>query len=262
LANDSLYGRAAGSAEELKTLAYIEQSIAQFTELKMQRQAFDIKSATYETLTANNGFYFLDNNSATTLLLSAHYDHIGLGGDLSTAFIAEQIHNGADDNASGVALTTSLFQAIIERKLKDINYVVAFYSGHELGLYGSSAFAEAFQDQKKMDHTISAVINFDMVGRFDPELKSIRIYSNKAADSYFKNFTEIDPNLLVLKGSEKKLELLDTKAFHAQNLPCLSVTTGVHLDYHKPSDDAQYINYEGIVTIRDYILQLIDDLSD
>lgn len=186
VANDNLYGRASGSTLELKALAYIERSIAQFTEIKMQRQAFEIKTATHNALTAINGYYFIDNQSEATLLLSAHNDHIGLGGDLSIAFIVDQVHNGADDNASGVALTVNLFQAVIERKLKSFNYIIVFYSGHEMGFFGSSAFAKVLQQHKLFDKNRSAVINFDMVGRFDSELKSISIFGNKAEESYSK----------------------------------------------------------------------------
>jgi aminopeptidase-like protein len=258
LADDSLKGRYTGSLEERKSLNYIEYKMKGLSsKIKFERQAFDIKLKD-TSLISYNGYVFLNNHSSKTILISSHYDHIGLGGALSTKFITNQIHNGADDNASGVAMNIGLASELINLKKPNVNYLFVFYSGHEIGLYGSEAFGNFIK--KNTDHfkNISCVINFDMVGRLDSDIKILKCMNSKSAEIILNNVQIEDFDLNLNLGKEEQLKNLDTKFFYNQGVPCLNFTTGNHLDYHTPTDDAIYINFDGMDKINKYLLEIID----
>ena len=257
LADDSLKGRYTGTLEEKKSLNYIEFKMKSLSnKIKFERQTFDVKLKD-TTLISNNGFVFVNNHSNRTILISAHYDHIGLGGVLSTKFISNKIHNGADDNASGVAMSIGLARELIKLKKPNVNYLFVFYSGHEIGLYGSDAFGDFVTKNSDYFRNISFVINFDMIGRLDSDLKILKCMKSKFADVFFNDVQIEDFGLKSNQGKEEHLKLLDTKYFYNKGIPCVNFTTGIHLDYHTPTDDAVYINYEGMFIVYNYMLELI-----
>ncbi|PXY42824.1 hypothetical protein DMB65_02065 [Flavobacterium cheongpyeongense] len=258
LADDSLKGRYTGTLEEKKSLNYIELKMKSLSnKIKFERQTFDIKLKD-TTIISNNGFVFVNNHSSKTIVISSHYDHIGLGGVLSTKFISNQIHNGADDNASGVAMTIGLASELIKLKKPNVNYLFVFYSGHEIGLYGSDAFGYFVKKNTEHFKNIACVINFDMIGRLDPDLKILKCMHSKSADIILNTVQIEDFGLKLNFGKEEQLKKLDTFFFYNQGVPCLNFTTGIHLDYHTPTDDAIYINFDGMVQIKKYLLQIID----
>lgn len=258
LANDSLKGRYAGTLEEIKSLKYIEFKMKSLSsKIKFEKQTFNIKLKD-TTIISNNGFVFVNNHSSKTILISSHYDHIGLGGLLSTKFISNQIHNGADDNASGVAMTIGLASELIKLKNPKVNYLFVFYSGHEIGLYGSNAFGNYIEQNRVHFKNISYVINFDMIGRLDSELKILKCMKSNSADKILNNVAIEDFGLKLNFGQEEQLKKLDTNFFYNHGVPCLNFTTGIHLDYHTPTDDAVYINFDGMIQILKYLLKIID----
>ncbi len=258
LADDSLKGRYTGTLEEKKSLNYIEFKMKSLSnKIKFERQTFYVKLKD-TTLISNNGFVFVNNHSSKTILISSHYEHIGLGGVLSTKFISNQIHNGADDNASGVAMTIGLASELIKVKNSNLNYLFVFYSGHEIGLYGSDAFGDFIDKNSDYFKNISCVINFDMIGRLDSDLKNLKCMKSKSADIILNNVQIEDFDLKLNLGKEEELKKLDTKYFYNQGVPCLNFTTGIHLDYHTPTDDAIYINFDGMIQIKEYLLKIID----
>lgn len=257
LADDSLKGRYTGTQEEKKSLNYIEFKMKSLSsKIKFERQTFQIKLKDTAVI-SNNGYVFVNNHSSKTILISAHYDHIGLGGALSTKFISNQIHNGADDNASGVAMSIGLASELIKIKNSNVNYLFVFYSGHEIGLYGSDAFGNFIKKHTNHFKNISCVINFDMIGRLDADLKILKCMNSKSADIILNNLQIEDFDLKLNLGKEEQLAKLDTNFFYNQGVPCLNFTTGIHLDYHTPTDDAIYINLDGMVQIHKYLLKLI-----
>ncbi|VXB35295.1 Peptidase family M28 [Flavobacterium sp. 9AF] len=256
LSQDSLQGRMSGSEDEKKALSYIQTKMDSLGKNRFFRQEFSIQKDKKE-LNITNGYVFINNYSNETILLSAHYDHIGFGNGLSTKFKDNEIHNGADDNASGVALIMLLYKDIIENGSKDKNYLFAFYSGHEIGLYGSEYFSKLISKKKKKFKEIIAVINFDMVGRMDNDLKILKCFANPIATSHFKKMETFRTALNLKIEGEEKLKLLDTKPFINKKSACFSFTTGTHLDYHAPDDDAKYINLIGLFKIFQYTRHLI-----
>jgi Zn-dependent M28 family amino/carboxypeptidase len=257
LADDSMKGRASGSLEEQKTLDYLSTTFKQLTGkiLKTQSFSFTKDNLNYQ---CKNAYYFKNNHANKTILISAHYDHIGFGGPLSLSFTSDEIHNGADDNASGVSLLLSLSQDILKKKDVAVNYLIVFYSGHEIGLFGSSAFHQFIQltnDFKK----ISRVLNFDMVGRMDPTIKKVKCMRSPALDSLIQSIPVNQFSFKLNIADEEKLTTLDTKTYVQAGIPCINFTTGIHNDYHKSSDDAKYINYEGLNEIRKFLLYFLEN---
>ena len=198
------------------------------------------------------------------ILLGAHYDHLGKGVDGSrrTEDDTDVIHNGADDNASGVALLIELAaylnQQHKEQAIKlERNLLFGFWSGEELGLLGSSRFAD--QTPVPIDH-IKAYLNFDMVGR----LRENKLILQGVGSA--KEWTRLIERRNVVTGFDLKLQEdpylpTDATSFYAKGIPILSFFTGSHDDYHRPSDDPDTLNYQGLEKITRFASLITRDLS-
>jgi hypothetical protein len=122
----------------------------------------------------HNVIGYIDNGAATTVILGAHFDHLGYGEDGNSMLRTGEhlIHNGADDNASGTAALIELARKLKTSKAKNNNYLFIAFSGEELGLFGSKYFTEhPTVDLKNVDY----MINMDMVGRLNDSTKAITI---------------------------------------------------------------------------------------
>jgi Iap family predicted aminopeptidase len=244
LANDSMQGRKAGSKYEVASLEYIRSMFNSAFKKKLKEQHFEVILQENDKLECVNGYCFFNNKKKQTVVISAHYDHIGLGGVLSKAATSIEVHNGADDNASGVAAVFQFVDYYLQNEC-DFNLLVVFYSAHEIGLFGSQNFYP-ISKKKKYSPTLLH-INFDMVGRFDFSKNEIRIsYSPELNNCLPERFEVDSKEVKVISSPENKLEQLDTKWSYLDKLNCVNITTGIHVDYHTPSDDAEFINFEGI----------------
>lgn len=201
---------------------------------------------------------YLDNGAPTTIVIGAHYDHLGYGEDHNSLWTgAPQIHNGADDNASGTALVLETAKLIKNSKYKKNNYLFILFSGEELGLFGSKYFTENPTINLK---SVNFMINCDMVGRLNSETKTITIggygtspqWSSLPQKSKYFN----------IKFDSSGIGPSDHTSFYLKNIPVLFFFTGVHTDYHKPSDDADKINYTGELRIIQYILDLVKEYNN
>lgn len=168
------------------------------------------------------------------------------------------IHNGADDNASGVATVLELANIYSNNDVVEpVNFVFACFSGEELGLMGSKSLAKIIKNEYP---NVSFMINFDMIGRMD-STKTLNIggvgTSPRLNDIVFNN----KPSEFKLKIDSSGVGPSDHTSFYLQNIPVLFFFTGLHTDYHKPSDDADKINYEQTNLIIEYAQSIIDTLS-
>ncbi len=203
----------------------------------------------------HNVISYINNNAVSTIILGAHYDHLGYGEDHNSLYngATPMIHNGADDNASGTAVLIEMGKWLKKSAYKKYNYLFVNFSGEELGLYGSKYFTEHAGIDLK---TVNYMINMDMVGRLNDSTHGITIggygtsptWGNliKKEDTYFK--INIDSS-----GSGPS----DHTSFYKKDIPVLFFFTGSHKDYHKPSDDADKINYQGALQIIKYIQNII-----
>lgn len=245
LADDSLKGRAPGTPEINGALQYIREQ-CKLAGLKPFNQHFSY-SYHDQIQQATNCYAFLDNRKSKTLVIGAHYDHIGMGGELSKSFRSDHVHNGADDNASGVAMALALAQNPALKDL-DVNVLFVFYSAHEIGLFGSKAFVDPFLRQKKRFRQITTLLNFDMIGRMN-HAHELFVAANRP--TVFPEGTHIK----LVQTESNSLEQLDTAPYLGMNIAVYNFTTGMHSDYHKISDDARFINYPGMYQTLDFLLR-------
>jgi hypothetical protein len=211
--------------------------------------------------TGTNVIGYIDNGAAHTVILGAHYDHLGRGEDANSREVEQkmQIHNGADDNASGTAALIELAR-LLKASKGTSNYLFIAFSGEELGLFGSKYFTQ----HPTVDlSTVKYMINMDMIGRLNDASPVVTVGGYGTSPFWPAAFNE--------KGKKQKLyaEHLsfhfdssgtgpsDHTSFYLKNIPVLFYFTGLHSDYHKPTDDYDKINYTGEMFLVKHILSVI-----
>lgn len=259
LAADSLEGRAPASISEAKTLFFLTNQLQNICDT-VYTQSF---SFTYKTKTdtTQNLIAFQNNHQPKTIIFMAHYDHLGWGNAKSREIVnRHQIHNGADDNASGVAMLLQLANTLSQKdtSFTKYNYVYLFTSAHELGLFGANHFLTT-TDYSHL--SIRAILNFDMVGRLNIACPILKIGGKETDTTFQKIFNEIKSPFMQLRFADEQLLASDATPFYEKKLPTLTFTTGVHNDYHRASDDADKINYEGMNRIFAFVLDLLKYLA-
>ncbi len=211
--------------------------------------------------TGTNVIGYINNNAATTIVIGAHYDHLGLGEDKNSLHTGTTaIHNGADDNASGVAALLELARIIPLSGYKNNNYLFIAFSGEELGLYGSKYFTE----HATIDlATVNYMINMDMVGRLNDSTATASVGGFGTSPTWGEVITAEDKMaMLKIKTDSSGTGPSDHTSFYRKDIPVLFFFTGTHGDYHKPSDDYEKINFGGEEKIVKYILGVIGKTND
>jgi len=269
LADDALQGRQTGSEGERLAMEYIQ---GEFKKLKLAPlgdgnsyvQAFPFKGGTHGTGddgVAHNVVAFLDNKADKTIIIGAHFDHLGLGENGSSLDANPQgkIHNGADDNASGVAGVLELARYFKTNKLKETsNFLFICFSGEELGLFGSKYFTEK---PTLALSNVNYMINMDMIGRLNPTTRSLSI-SGSGTSPVWETLLKDIPTTLNIKTDSAGIGPSDHTSFYLKNIPVLHFFTGSHSDYHKPSDDWDKINYEGEKEVLELVITVVEKLDD
>jgi len=274
LADDKLEGRNTGTEGEKKAAEYIAK---RFKDLGLSEkgsdgffQDFSFQPNTNSphgspeytelnadsTVTGRNVVGFIDNSSEHTVIIGAHFDHLGYGqfGSLSTE--ENSIHNGADDNASGVAVMLNLASKLKKSNTGN-NYVFIAFSGEELGLLGSNYF---IKNPTIIKEDANYMINMDMVGRLKTD-STLAVYGT-GTSPIFKQVISASNNNFKLVENESGVGPSDHTSFYLNDIPVLHFFTGQHEDYHKPGDDSEKLNYDGMDLISDYIFDVISDLDD
>ena len=210
--------------------------------------------------TGHNVVGYIDNGAATTVVLGAHFDHLGYGEDGNSRNTSTEriIHNGADDNASGTAALIELAKKMKQSKANNNNYLFIAFSGEELGLYGSKYFTENPTIDLK---TANYMINMDMVGRLSDSTKSVTIGGYGTSPTWSSVISMAPGNSITVKIDSSGTGPSDHTSFYRKDIPVLFYFTGLHTDYHKPSDDADKINYNGIASILQHITGLVESLN-
>lgn len=210
--------------------------------------------------TGQNVIGYIDNKAPTTIIIGAHYDHLGYGEDGNSMVRSgpAQIHNGADDNASGTAALLELAKLMKKSKSRNNNYLFIAFSGEELGLFGSKYFT----DHPTIDlASANYMINMDMIGRLNDSSKTLTIGGYGTSPVWGEVVYAQKKLPFTVKIDSSGTGPSDHTSFYRKNIPVLFFFTGLHHDYHRPSDDADKINYNGELHIVKYIVELIKDVN-
>jgi aminopeptidase YwaD len=239
-------------------VVYVKKAVAE-KYFKDETTSHDVKlkvDISERKRTGHNVVGFVDNGADNTIIIGAHYDHLGYGEDHNSLFTGTkpEVHNGADDNASGTAAMLELSKLISASKLKKYNYLFVAFSGEELGLYGSKYFTE---HSPLPTTAINYMINLDMVGRLSDSTRGLNIGGYGTSPTWGKLLTAKD-SYFTIKFDSSGTGPSDHTSFYRKDIPVLFFFTGVHSDYHKPSDDANKINYDGTTKIVKYIYSLVE----
>ncbi|HEX6334654.1 MAG TPA: M20/M25/M40 family metallo-hydrolase [Flavisolibacter sp.] len=214
-----------------------------------------------KTRTGSNVVGFINNGASSTIVLGAHFDHLGFGEDNNSRHTGDsrQIHNGADDNASGTAALIELARLLKASKSKNHNYLFIAFSGEELGLYGSKYFTENPTIELSR---VNYMINMDMIGRLNDSFRlTVGGYGTSPSWGQVYNAggkQKLFTGNMVLRIDSSGTGPSDHTSFYRKNIPVLFFFTGLHTDYHKPTDDADKINYTGQMLIVKHILSVIE----
>lgn len=267
LSSDLTAGRFSGSEGERLAARYISERLAAMgiapkgTEGYYQSFTFRQPAHPHETtpsgaeITATNVIGWLDNGAATTVVIGAHYDHLGEGGHGSRHTGEPDIHNGADDNASGVAALLYIAEVLASQGPKGNNYLFIGFSGEELGLFGSKHFVASPTIPLA---SVNYMLNMDMVGRLD----SVLVINGAGTSPLWKRaMTQATQPGFQVVTTDSGIGPSDHTSFYLRDIPAVHFFTGQHGDYHKPSDDAHLVNYTGLQQVSDYILGLIGALD-
>jgi hypothetical protein len=207
--------------------------------------------------TGNNVIGYIDNKALSTVIIGAHYDHLGYGEDGNSLLRTGEklIHNGADDNASGTAAMMELARFLTTSKLKSNNYLFIAFSAEELGLNGSKYYTE--HPTIDLQH-VNYMINMDMVGRLNDTSKVLTIGGYGTSPIWGEELNNIsEKKYLVVKFDSSGTGPSDHTSFYRKDIPVLFFFTGWHPDYHKPTDDYDKINYTGELQVIKYIEAVI-----
>jgi Zn-dependent M28 family amino/carboxypeptidase len=255
LSHDTLMGRKSASKYESKAGNYI---INELNKLKSHqsninflpaydtyRFAFTIKN--YENNnkdTTADIIAYIDNNAPYTIIIGAHYDHVGYEIYDSTKG-QYLIYNGADDNASGTVGLLELTRHLSNKFLTNYNYIICFWGSEEIGLYGSAYFCQKILPNINVPPII-LYINYDMIGSLGYKKNILTIYGTATAN----NLKDIVPNYydsVKINKLPTAFPFSDHTCFYANNIPYLYFTTGLPKTYHTIKDEINLINFNGIL---------------
>ncbi|CCG53096.1 Probable M28 family aminopeptidase precursor [Flavobacterium indicum GPTSA100-9 = DSM 17447] len=272
LASDALEGRLVGSKGEKLAATYIEQ---EFKKLKLKPYnnkyihpfTYSYRTNPHDTISkgveikGHNVMAYIDNGAKNTIVIGAHYDHLGFNehNNSTKPNSKGEIHNGADDNSSGVAGVLELARLYSQNKRKEkVNLIFALFSGEEDGLIGSKDMAETL---KNYFPNVITMINMDMIGRLDDK-KSL-IVGGTGTSPLFPDLVEKNkPAGFGITQETTGIGPSDHTSFYLKDIPVLFLFTGTHQDYHKPSDDEDKINYYGVTNIVSYVNRLVDAIAE
>jgi aminopeptidase YwaD len=218
------------------------------------------------TITYNVIAYLKGSDPETAdrhIVIGAHYDHLGMGGMSSSSRKPDTtaVHNGADDNASGVAALVEIAEALALGSEPVTNsYLFIAFGAEEMGLLGSKHYVN---NPVLPLEEIRVMINLDMVGRLrNHQLQVGGVGTARESEEIVTKLIQHDS--LTLSTTMEGFGASDHSSFYGKDIPVLFLTTGAHTDYHTPEDDIEYINLLGMVTIAEYtrrIAQYIDQMD-
>lgn len=270
LAQDQLEGRSMGTKGEKLAAEYIAK---RFHEIGLKFGGLG-DSSYYDFFTKKTRFHphdndfkgpvlsgrniigILDRKASQNIIIGAHYDHLGWGDEGSLHEGPKAIHNGADDNASGVAALFYIAEKLKQFQL-NANIIIIAFTGEEKGLLGSGNYIK--NHGFELENT-RFMINMDMIGRLNKEQK-LAVNGVGTSPVFVPALRENNKSQFHLLMDSTGMGPSDHTSFYLDSIPVLHFFTGQHEQYHRPEDDVELINFTGLQKISDYIVALIIDLD-
>jgi aminopeptidase YwaD len=196
--------------------------------------------------------------SDRVIVIGAHMDHLGLGTDSSLAPGEQAIHNGADDNASGVAVMLEVCRALarLDASTRPFDVVCIAFGAEEMGLLGSKHYVQSLPEAQRK--RIAAMLNFDMVGRLGPDGV---VVAGAGTSGSWPELIEANKGELVVRTTDDGYGPSDHGSFYEVQIPVLHFFTGAHEDYHKPSDDLDKLDFVGAAKVGALALAIVTALE-
>lgn len=274
LADDAREGRAPGSKGEAASAEYIASHFKNLGLRPLGTEGF-FQPFTYKEQAnphqneakgterkGKNVVAFWDNKAEKTIVIGAHYDHLGMNGEGASleSNPTGKIHNGADDNASGVAGLLELAAFVKDNAaLAKTNFLFIAFSAEEAGLIGSKHFTNhPTLDLKKM----KAMLNMDMIGRLSDSTRKLIVAGIGTSPEWTRLLNQANTTALALKFDSAGVGPSDHTSFYLKDIPVLHFFTGTHKDYHKPSDDVAFINAKGEAEVLGLMSRLLMQLAE
>ena len=195
------------------------------------------------------------------IAIGAHYDHLGRGAhgnSLAGKEDAGRPHVGADDNASGTAAVLAIAESLAKDSIRKRNLLVALWSGEEIGLVGSNAFVNMPAVPLEQ---MAAYLNFDMVGRMQENKLTVQATGTSPAWPSMLERANVAAGFDLTLAPDP-YQPTDVASFNQASVPCLTFTTGAHVDYHKPSDTPDKIDYPDLDRIADFAATVVRRLME
>lgn len=269
LSDENLNGRLAGTAGEATAANYVADQFLSYGLLPAGDegtyvQQFVLQGPIPQAMEMENyisrnvvGFIEGTDSSGQYIIIGAHYDSQGMGGMISMDNESESsIHPGADDNASGTAGLLHLADYFSENTPSKNMLFIAF-SGEELGLLGSRHFVE---QMKISPDSIGAMINLDMIGRMTDN--QLTIFGTGTSDRWNEIIDSAENDSLKITRIPSGSGASDHASFYEAGIPVLHYFTGTHENYHRSSDTADKVNFQGIRRVTDHIIVLVEELDE
>jgi hypothetical protein len=259
LADDTFEGREAGARGGHAAAGYLSKQLQQF-----ELTAGGERGSFYQAFDNNcrNILAMIEGSdpqlAQEVVAIGAHYDHVGYGTQRNSYGPWGYIHNGADDNASGVAALLEVAQALSQLPEPPRRTIlIAFWDGEEKGLLGSKHWVRS---PTVALNRLKCFLNVDMVGRLTN--RRVEVYGTRSAAGLRQLMSSANHSGLDLDFTWQMREDSDHWPFFNQNVPILMLHTGLHKDYHRPSDDAHLLNHEGLEEVSRLMFQSVLSLAN
>lgn len=262
VADDSMFGRPTPSAELDATAAYIA---SEFNRLGLETSEQTFTAVAQDTMPTLNVVGRLPGSDPAVaneyVVVGAHYDHLGVG----ITVAGDSIYNGADDNGSGTAGLLELaeaFRQLATPPRRSIIFVA--FSAEELGLLGSRYYV---QHAAVPTNSVVAMVNLDMIGRNWTNIVAgiSQLDSNifERADRVAEAYPSLEMDLIADPWPEEQLiNRSDQAPFLPYRVPVLFLTSGLHVDYHQPSDEADLLDYEKTARLTQLVFRMVWEFAE
>lgn len=260
LASEKLKGRGTNEKGGTKASKYVAK---QLKELGLKPgngssyfQNFTFNKNSHKNVASRNVLGFLDNGATRTIIIGAHYDHLGKATLYDGRYPLGQTYNGADDNASGVAGLLEFARYYVENGKKEpFNFLFIAFGAEEAGLQGSKYYTA---NPTIPLTNVHFMLNMDMIGRYNEE-RGIGIGGYGSAAEWPAVFKDVQQPGIHYFTDAAGEGASDHHSFYIHQVPVIFLHTGQHDDYHKPTDDADKLKAKEEASILQLGMQLIEN---